>query len=34
MALVFDHEQIHEGGEVRSGTKYVVRTDVMSREMG
>lgn len=34
MALVFDHEQIHEGGEVRSGTKYVVRTDVLSREMG
>lgn len=32
MALVFDHEQIHEGGEVFSGAKYVLRTDVLSRE--
>jgi prolyl 4-hydroxylase len=34
LALVFDHEQIHEGGEVLSGTKYVIRTDVLSREAG
>lgn len=33
MALVFDHEQIHEGGEVLAGIKYVLRTDVLSREM-
>lgn len=32
LALVFDHEQIHEGGEVVSGAKYVLRTDVLSRE--
>ena len=32
LALVFDHEQIHEGGEVLAGAKYVLRTDVLSRE--
>ncbi|MET3131750.1 prolyl 4-hydroxylase [Oxalobacteraceae bacterium GrIS 1.11] len=32
MALVFDHSQSHEGTEVRSGTKYVLRSDVMSEE--
>ncbi|MCX2861583.1 2OG-Fe(II) oxygenase [Paucibacter sp. PLA-PC-4] len=30
MALVFDHDQSHEGAEVISGTKYVLRSDVMS----
>lgn len=29
--LLFQHELIHEGSEVLSGTKYVVRTDVMYR---
>lgn len=29
MALVFVHAQCHEGAEVRSGRKYVLRTDVM-----
>lgn len=30
LALVFDHEQIPEGGEVVSGAKHVLRTDVLS----
>jgi predicted 2-oxoglutarate/Fe(II)-dependent dioxygenase YbiX len=29
MALVFVHRQLHEGASVRSGRKYVLRTDVM-----
>jgi hypothetical protein len=29
MALVFDHQQVHEGAMVESGRKYVLRTDVM-----
>ncbi len=29
MALVFAHGLLHEGGEVFSGRKYVLRTDVM-----
>jgi predicted 2-oxoglutarate/Fe(II)-dependent dioxygenase YbiX len=29
MALVFDHDQLHEGAPVESGRKYVLRTDVM-----
>lgn len=29
MALVFYHHQVHEGCEVKEGTKYVLRTDVM-----
>ncbi len=28
-ALVFQHHLLHEGCEVRAGTKYVLRTDVM-----
>jgi prolyl 4-hydroxylase len=31
MALVFEHEQLHEGAPVTSGRKYVIRTDVMYR---
>lgn len=31
MALVFLHQLFHEGSEVLSGTKYVLRTDVMYR---
>jgi prolyl 4-hydroxylase len=34
MALVFDHDQSHEGAEVQSGVKYVLRSDVMSEEQG
>lgn len=30
-ALLFHHDVLHEGQEVRSGTKYVLRTDVMYR---
>lgn len=29
MALIFAHGYLHEGGEVLSGRKYVLRTDVM-----
>lgn len=29
MALVFEHQQLHEGAPVESGRKYVLRTDVM-----
>ncbi|WP_255988728.1 2OG-Fe(II) oxygenase [Chitinolyticbacter albus] len=32
LALIFDHEQIHEGGEIISGAKYVLRTDVLSQD--
>ena len=31
MALIFDHPLIHQGGDVISGRKYVIRTDVMFR---
>jgi hypothetical protein len=31
MALVFDHQLLHEGAIVESGRKYVLRTDVMYR---
>ncbi|WP_241759502.1 2OG-Fe(II) oxygenase [Pyxidicoccus parkwayensis] len=30
-ALLFEHLLLHEGAEVRAGTKYVLRTDVMYR---
>jgi hypothetical protein len=29
MALVFDHQQVHEGAVILTGRKYVLRTDVM-----
>jgi prolyl 4-hydroxylase len=29
MARVFEHELLHEGAEVASGVKYVLRSDVM-----
>ena len=29
MALCFVHYLLHEGAEVQSGRKYVMRTDVM-----
>jgi hypothetical protein len=31
MALVFLHSLPHEGAEVKSGIKYVLRTDIMYR---
>jgi len=34
MALFFLHELRHEGRPVKSGTKYVLRTDVMYGELG
>lgn len=30
-ALIFDHQQVHEGAAVTEGRKYVLRTDVMYR---
>jgi len=30
-ALLFEHPLLHEGSRVRTGTKYVLRTDVMYR---
>ncbi len=32
MALLFQHPIVHEGSEVHSGVKYVVRTDLMYRK--
>ena len=34
MALFFLHDLLHEGRPVRSGTKYVMRTDVMYGRVG
>lgn len=33
-ALVFMHKHLHEGGEVTTGVKYVLRTDVMYSPVG
>ena len=30
-ALIFKHDLVHEGCEVKSGVKYVLRTDIMYR---
>jgi prolyl 4-hydroxylase len=34
MALVFEHELLHSGGEIIAGTKYVLRSDVMYGPLG
>ncbi len=34
MALVFYHRVLHEGAAVEKGRKYVLRTDVMYRDLG
>ena len=34
MALVFYHKILHEGAAVEKGRKYVLRTDVMYRDLG
>jgi hypothetical protein len=34
MALIFKHELFHEGTEVKSGKKYVLRSDVMYGPVG
>jgi hypothetical protein len=34
MALIFRHELFHEGAEVKSGKKYVLRSDVMYGPVG
>lgn len=31
-ALVFPHREMHQGSAVESGTKYVLRTDIMYRD--
>jgi hypothetical protein len=31
MVLVFEHELLHEGSQLKKGRKYTVRTDVMYR---
>jgi hypothetical protein len=33
MALVFPHRATHQGAELRSGVKYVLRTDVMYKDV-
>jgi hypothetical protein len=33
MALVFPHLMMHQGSTIESGTKYVLRTDVMYKKM-
>jgi hypothetical protein len=34
MALLFVHDVLHTGAVVASGTKYVLRSDVMVRPAG
>ena len=34
MALIFEHQLLHEGAAVTSGRKYVLRTDVMFGRFG
>ena len=34
MVLVFYHKMLHEGAAVEKGRKYVLRTDVMYRDLG
>jgi hypothetical protein len=34
MVLIFVHDLIHEGKEVKEGVKYVLRSDIMFRYMG
>jgi len=29
LAIIFNHHKLHEGGALRSGTKYILRTDIM-----
>ncbi len=29
MAIVFNHELLHEGGQITEGMKYIMRTDLM-----
>eukprot|EP00966_Prymnesium_polylepis_P118056 2729779-Prymnesium_polylepis.1 len=33
LALVFDHEILHEGATLLEGVKYCIRTDIMFRQM-
>lgn len=34
MAIAFNHHRLHEGQQVRNGTKYILRTDVMYEKCG
>ena len=34
MALIFEHELLHEGAAVTAGRKYVLRSDVMYGRAG
>lgn len=33
MALIFNHDTLHEGEPVTKGTKYIIRTEVMYRRV-
>jgi hypothetical protein len=34
MALIFEHQLLHEGAAVTQGRKYVLRSDVMYNPVG
>jgi len=34
LAIVFNHRILHEGEQVRSGRKYIMRSDIMYRRIG
>jgi len=33
MALIFNHDTLHEGRPVTMGTKYIIRTEIMYRRV-
>ena len=33
MALIFNHDTLHEGKPVTMGTKYIIRTEIMYRRV-
>lgn len=34
MAILFNHQRLHEGEQLLSGKKYILRTDIMYRKIG
>ncbi|XP_061173180.1 uncharacterized protein LOC133191693 [Saccostrea echinata] len=34
MAILFNHQRLHEGEQLLSGKKYILRTDIMYKKMG